>query len=401
VPRLRPHRPRALPAPRALAERGRERAASLMEEAATRYRTSARERLRRLLRTSRTLVQVPLAAAVAWLIATELLGHQQPFFAPVAAMITLGITLGERPRRAAELALGVALGIAVADLLVLALGTGTLQLALVVFLAMSAALLLGSGQLFATQAAVSAALVATIDPPSDGVSFTRFLDALVGGGVALAVSAFVLPAHPVALVRSAADKVLDELAATLDDIADAVEAGDRARVERVLLRARDVDPLARDLADAVETAREAVRWGAPRRGARPLVDAWAAASTQIDLAVRNVRVLARGTIRAVDLEENIPPEVVEAIRDLADAVHAIPDAVEQRAVTPQALEHAARAAGRATRVLARTGNLSVNVLVGQIRATAVDLLRAAGWSYEAAVAAVRAATEAAEAAESG
>ena len=158
VPRLRPHRPRSLPPPGSLAER----AAPLVEEAAARSRTSLGERLRRLLRTSRTIVQVTLAATVAWLIATEVLGHPRPFFAPVSAMITLGITLGERPRRAVELTLGVALGIAVADLLVLALGTGTLQLALVVLLAMSAALLLGSGQLFATQAAVSAALVATL-----------------------------------------------------------------------------------------------------------------------------------------------------------------------------------------------------------------------------------------------
>ena len=103
----------------------------------------------------------------------------------MAAIITLGITVGQRGQRAAEVALGVALGIAVADLLVLQIGTGTAQLALVVLLATSAAIFLGSGQMLATQAAVSAALVATLQPPTDGFSFARFLDALVGGGVAL------------------------------------------------------------------------------------------------------------------------------------------------------------------------------------------------------------------------
>ena len=52
--------------------------------------------------------------ACAWrwhLVATELVGHPKPFFAPVAAIITLGITVGQRGRRAAELALGVAVGI--------------------------------------------------------------------------------------------------------------------------------------------------------------------------------------------------------------------------------------------------------------------------------------------------
>ena len=41
-----------------------------------------------------------------------------------------------------------------------------------------------------------------------------------------------------------------------------------------------------------------------------------------------------------------------------------------------------RAAGQATLVLERTGNLSVSVIVGQVRSTAVDLLRGSGMTYE-------------------
>ena len=41
-----------------------------------------------------------------------------------------------------------------------------------------------------------------------------------------------------------------------------------------------------------------------------------------------------------------------------------------------------RAAAEATLVLERTGNLSVSVIVGQIRSTAADLLAATGMSYE-------------------
>src|SRR5215217_8827646 len=136
-----------------------------------RSRLSARARAERLRHAARAIVQATLAATTAWLVATEVVGHTRPFFAPVAAMITLGLTQGERGRRALEVMLGVTLGIAVADLLVLQLGSGWWQLAIVVALAMSIALLLGSGQMFAQQAAVSAALVATLQPPDDGVSF--------------------------------------------------------------------------------------------------------------------------------------------------------------------------------------------------------------------------------------
>jgi len=400
MPRRRLPVRRPLRAPRELALRGRERAAPLVEEAAQRSRTSARARARRLLTSGRTIVQVTLAATLAWLVATELLGHPRPFFAPVSAIVTLGVTLGERPRRAIELALGVALGIAVADLFIILLGTGTAQLALVVFLAMSAALLLGRGELFATQAAVSAALVATLEPPSDGVTFARFLDALVGGSIALATSALVLPADPVALVRSAANRVLGELAATLENVAQVLDDHDLEAAREALLRARGLDPAARALGDSVTIARQAVRWGAPRRGVRDLVETYAAASAQIDLAVRDVRVLARGTIRAVELDDNVPAEVTDAIRELAGAVREL-EAIEHPESAPRVHDRVARAAGVATSVLMRTGNLSVNVLVGQVRATAVDVLRAAGLGYDEAVSAVRAATDEAEERASG
>ncbi|HST41758.1 MAG TPA: hypothetical protein VLK58_19720, partial [Conexibacter sp.] len=54
---------------------------------------------------------------------------------------------------------------------------------------------------------------------------------------------------------------------------------------------------------------------------------------------------------------------------------------------------ALRAAARATLVLERTGNMSVSVLVGQVRSTAVDLLRGLGLDGDEARAAVRAAAQ--------
>jgi uncharacterized membrane protein YgaE (UPF0421/DUF939 family) len=373
------------------------RAQPLIEEAAERSRLSAQMRAERLRGAARMIAQATLAAVIAWLLATEVVGHVRPFFAPVAAMITLGLTQGQRGRRALDVVLGVTLGIAISDLLVLQLGTGTWQLGLVVALSMSAALLLGSGQMFAQQAAVSAALVATLQPPDDGVSFTRAVDALLGGGVALAVSALVLPAHPERMVREAAAPVLAELAAVLDDVADALETRDRAAVQSALDRGRAIDELARNLDEALSAGRETAYLAPPRRRMLGTVDVYADAAAQLDLAVRNVRVLARGARRAIDLEENVPPEAAAALRSLADAVRALRGAIDDPERAGEVREPALRAAGQATLVLERTGNLSVSVIVGQVRSTAVDLLRGSGMSYDEAAEAVREAVRDAEA----
>ena len=74
--------------------------------------------------------------------------------------------------------------------------------------------------------------------------------------------------------------------------------------------------------------RETTRYAPPRRGERQLVESYADASARLDLAVRNVRVLARGVIRALRLEENVPPEIAGALRDLAAAVRALGPALD-------------------------------------------------------------------------
>ena len=315
----------------------------------------------------------------------------------MAAIITLGTTVGQRGQRAAEVALGVALGIAVADLLVLQIGTGAAQLALVVALATSAAIFLGSGQMLATQAAVSAALVATLQPPTDGISFARFLDALVGGGVALLINALVLPARPLDLMRRAAEPLLDELAAALEDVAVAVERRDRELAVASLERARAIDELGARFGEAVDVSRETTRYAPPRRRARGAVESYADAAGRIDLAVRNVRVLARGTIRALSLDENVPPEIAGALRDLAEAVRGAGGRARGPGARPPRSASPPCARPPRPRWCSRPpGNLSVSVIVGQIRSTAADLLAATGMSYEQSADAVRDAVREAE-----
>jgi uncharacterized membrane protein YgaE (UPF0421/DUF939 family) len=362
-----------------------DRAAPLIEEAAVRSRVSMRTRLERLRLSWRSVLQAGVAAGAAWVVATDVFGHRDPFFAPVSAIITLGLTISQRGRRAVEVAIGVAVGIAVGDLLVLAIGSGPAQLAMVVMLATALALFLGSGQMLATQAAVSAALVATIQPPTDGVTFARFLDALAGGTIALIVNGLVLPADPVAMMRRAARPLLEELAATLDDVAAAIVERDRDMAEQALRRARGIDELSVHFSEAVDVSRETTRYAPPRRRLRNRVETYAGAAAHIDLAVRNVRVLARGTIRAVRLDENVPPAVADAVQDLAAAVRALAGALDGSEAMKHVREHALRAAATATLVLESTGNLSVSVIVGQVRSTATDLLAGAGMEPGAAV----------------
>src|SRR5215217_5083584 len=135
------------------------------------------------------VAQTAAAAVVAWYLALALLPSAKPLFAPIAAVIALGATRGQRGRRTAELIGGVILGIAVADLIVALIGVGPWQAGVLVVLAMGTAIALGGGDLLVSEAAVSAILIATL-PNAGGYDLPpeRFLEALIGGGVALAVA---------------------------------------------------------------------------------------------------------------------------------------------------------------------------------------------------------------------
>src|SRR5215213_3369342 len=151
--------------------------------------------------------QTAVAATLAWSAAVLVLGHERPFVAAIAAVISIGAVTGQTLRRAAEWIFGVAVGLAVADLIMLAIGTGPVQTGMIVGLAMAAALLMRGGAMFVTEAGVSAVLVANLDPTTYGVSPDRFLEALVGGGVALAISA-LFPSNPSTRARRAAHSIL-------------------------------------------------------------------------------------------------------------------------------------------------------------------------------------------------
>lgn len=358
----------------------------------SRATTAARSRSAALRVAAVRIAQAALAAGVAWLIATELLGHREPFFAPIAAILILGLTVERRGRRAAELALGVAIGIGIADLIVLATGTGAWQLMLVVGLAMAAAVLAGGGVLLVNQAAVSAVLVATLQTPEDAMSGARFVDAFVGAGTALAANA-LLPADPIRLVRRELDPLLHRLSGVLVEVADALEHGDADAARKALDQARALDPAVRELGAAIGAGVETVRLAPSRRRSRTRLARFAGAAEPIDLAVRNARVLARAAVRAIELRDNVPPIAIEAVRDLAAAVRALDRELTEPEAAGSAVEPALRAAAGATAALEETANMSVNVIVGQVRSSATDLLTGLGLSREDAIARVRAARE--------
>jgi uncharacterized membrane protein YgaE (UPF0421/DUF939 family) len=322
------------------------------------------------------------AAVVAWYLALVLLPDPRPAFASIAAVIAVGATYGQRGTRAAELIGGVVVGLSVADVIVRAIGVGPLQMGLMVLIAMSTAVVLGGGALLVTEAAVSALLLlAAVDPTvatvGPGLSPIRFAEALIGGGVALGVTSLFFPPDAALIVGRAVQAVFAELGRSLERIAAALADGDAGGAQRALQTAREIDGHIDALDDAFSAGRETARLAPPRRRAREQIDRYGRTLAQVDFAVRNTRVLARAVLRFTRTGRPAPPELADAVRELSAAVWELAAAYDDPRRSADVSRLARMAAGRAASVAERASEPGIVEIAGQVRSTAVDLVRAA------------------------
>ena len=352
---------------------------TLLHDAAERGRVSFATRLRRVRRGLRSVLQTAVSAALAWYLAKLVWGHPAPLFAAIAAIIVSSTSLGQQRRLATELALGVAVGIFIADLLVRGIGTGGWQIAVLVVLAMSTALLVGGGPELVTEAGVSAILLATVQVPDGGISPDRFLDALMGGAVSLLVNAILFPVNPIIAVARASQPVFLDLGSALDATARGLERGDIDEARAGLERARGLDDEIDRLYEAVAIGRDTARLAPAHRRAHGQLLLYGDAVHQLDRAVRNTRVLARAAVDYVRDGKQAPEALVGAVRELSEAVRELASQLEEPERTSAAHQTAWRAARRATALLeVQHADLATSMLVGQVRSTAVDLMRGAG-----------------------
>jgi uncharacterized membrane protein YgaE (UPF0421/DUF939 family) len=349
--------------------------------AARRSRASITRRLDRWRNRAFFIAQCALAAGVAWVLARYAVGHKQPFFAPVAAMVCLGFSFGQRLRRVAEVMVGVAVGVGVGDLFVRFFGTGIIQIVFVIALAMSVAVLLGAGTLMTTQAGVQAAIVTTL-LPNPGAGFSRWLDAALGGVVALA-AATIAPAAAIRRPRQQAAGVLNELAAILIETADGLRTRNEQAVTDALRRARASESQLDDLRSAADEGVAVVRLSPFRRRHRGRVQEIADLVIPLDRAIRNIRVLVRRCAVSVWRDEEMPAEYPTLLERLADGTRLIAESLFE----PHADVAAHRVLGelgRRTAEMPLPTGLSAVVVLGQMRSTVVDLLELTGTSYDEA-----------------
>ena len=295
------------------------------------------------------------------------------------------MSYGQRLRRVIEVTIGVAIGVLVGDIFVDLFGSGVWQTALVAMTAMSIAVLFGAGTMLVTQAGVQSIIVTTL-VAQPGLALSRWLDAVVGGGVAL-LAATITHASPLRRPRAQAAVVVAELSAILTCTARALRQSDMDLATATLTRARSSEHALDELRDLSAEGIAVVRLSPFRRRHLPGVQAIADLMEPLDRAVRNIRVLVRRASVAVRTGEEVPAPYVDLISSLADVTTEIAEQLGERRLATGSRAALTRIAQSSSPVEPQT-SLSAEVIRAQVRSVVVDLLMLTGLTYVEACARV-------------
>jgi uncharacterized membrane protein YgaE (UPF0421/DUF939 family) len=334
------------------------------------------------------LLESTVAATAAWVVSTTVIGHPAPFFAPASAIIVLGQARGMRIRRTLEILIGIAGGVLLADVVARLLGTHTtLTVFTLIVLTLTITTAIGANGVAVTQAAVSALYVAVVAPATESLVPFRFIDALVGGSIALLVNQIAVVHDPLAPLVAEMRSICERICDVIELTATALDRHDEDEARRALEQARSIDKDVDSLRTAVAGAAESLQLDLWRRSRRANVAHIEAATRHIDYVVRGVRVLARAALTLTRWPPTRSAPLGESLRHLTAAVGYVGESLiadvlndpERSADFARRVDDAAMAAVAAARPLLRTDQpLPVVMMIGQLRSITIDLLRGVG-----------------------
>ena len=270
------------------------------------------------------LLQATAAATLAWLIATHVVRHHQPFFAPIAAMAAMNTTTGERGSNAFRLLLGVLIGIVVGETAIALFGGGYGRLALAVFTAMIIARRVDGARIMIAQAGASAIL--TVAMASGEAGTQRLGDAMIGGGVALLFTQVLFSPEPVGLLRRAEAATLREIARFLALAARSLDDQDETRMtEGVLGSSHDLRDRVVELHHMIIAARRVARHSLYWRSRQEAAEREATDAQHLELLAGSLLMLVRSAMASDPAGRRAVAPIVRELGEVISALAAAPD----------------------------------------------------------------------------
>ncbi len=268
--------------------------------------------------------QMATAAGLAWLV-THLLLDSPGGYAPITAIVAMGLGRERRIWRSVVMIGGLLLGTAVAEVGSVALGVGWWQVGLVLGLSGLLAGVLFDKELAVTYATINAVVLFSL-PDSEGWVPTRLLDGAFGVIAALVVTFGIAPSRPrhqlADRLRTVADRAVDGLGTAREQLLHVPAERDG---ELVRSASGTIDRELQRVSGTVDHALDLARWAPLRRRNRDRVERLVDSSSSLVDALTTASSIVRLADRAIANDAVVGDELLDGLDRAAAAIRTLVD----------------------------------------------------------------------------
>ncbi|CAI6053316.1 FUSC family protein [Cohnella sp. JJ-181] len=330
-------------------------------------------------------VKTALACGLSWLLAVAATPNSYPYFAPIAAILTLQVTVADSIQKGLYRIVGIVVGIGISLLAGQWLSVNAWTVALVVLAGLAVSRALRLNAQIGAQIGVTALLVLAFGN-ANGYAAYRILETLLGSSVAVVVNLALVPRDTTHEALHAASGLGKRIADVLRDYDKAVR-GER-RPAWVLEDARGLLRLIQKGNEATALARQSLKFVPLGRGRRDRVERVSDAMDRLEHLSVQARGIARSLVEMEAAGLRIP-ELVPALVAAADCVDRYADTVSD--LSPQSRQRLREAVEDAAPVQLECLRQSMTgadperlKLIGSVYADLGRMLTEVGQAYERA-----------------
>jgi uncharacterized membrane protein YgaE (UPF0421/DUF939 family) len=335
---------------------------------------------RRALDSIPAAIQIVLGVVLSYSFAHFVLGHATPLIAVTVVISTLGFARDARPRKVVESTFGILIGIVLSEALRIVVGAGVWQLAVVLLVTILVARAVSPNPAFALAAATQSALVIILPTPVGG-PFTRSLDGLVAGVVALLLTALI-PRDTRRIATRDGRALASTLSQSMTSLLEGLLESNQPAANLAFERLRKTQALVDNWTTSLDSALAVARISPFLRRQLPDLRRQQALLQGFDLAARHLRVIARRIFFLLK-EGGGRVELVELFSEIAAIIDLMDAAIEDAGKLDEAASALRALAVRLDPdTFIPNAPVTESVFVLLCRPLVVDLLMACGYAID-------------------
>ncbi|SEB82187.1 FUSC family protein [Paenibacillus sp. GP183] len=170
------------------------------------------------------IVKISLASTISWEIARQI-GSKHPFFAPLAAILCLQVTVEESIQKSYQRILGIIAGVLLAEAASRFMSVNSWSIGLLIFISLTIAKLFKFDENIFSQVGVSALMVMTVGTGNNNYGFDRIIETIIGAITAIIINMFILPPDYTKEASQSLHQAASDLAEHVRDISKFVYEG--------------------------------------------------------------------------------------------------------------------------------------------------------------------------------